>query len=36
MAALDRGRFLTDHRLKNSGRRGIWQFGPHSITIIMG
>jgi alpha-galactosidase len=29
---LTHGQFLTDHRLKN--RRGIWRFGPHSITII--
>jgi alpha-galactosidase len=35
MAALTRGRFLTDHRLKNGGR-GISRFGPHSITIITG
>ncbi|MDR0623692.1 MAG: alpha-galactosidase, partial [Treponema sp.] len=34
MAALAQGQFLTDHCLKNSGRRGIWRFSPHSITII--
>jgi alpha-galactosidase len=34
-AALARGRFLTDHRFSD-GSRGIWRFGPHSITIIMG
>jgi hypothetical protein len=35
MTALARGQFLTDHCLNGGGRRGIWRFGPHSITIIM-